>query len=207
MVDSVVAGVDVGGERKGFHIVININAQYHQHFHAKTVKQAVQWLATFQPAVIAIDSPCQFASAGTSRACEIALIRQGIRCFVTPTESRAQGNPFYAWVFHGLALYQALAYPVFQGDDHDKPVCMETFPNALEKLLLQEDAEAIRTLNKKQRRLLVLEKLAYTSAALSNMDFIDAALCAISADYFYQGKFQAFGDAKDGWIVLPNFAA
>src|SRR6202012_2660399 len=78
------------------------------------------------PAVVALDSQRACAPAGaSSRADERELARAvcGIRW--TPERPRLAGNPYYAWVEHGLELYAALeAAGVAPGR------LVETFPTA-----------------------------------------------------------------------------
>jgi predicted RNase H-like nuclease len=38
---------------------------------------------------------------------------------------------------------------------------------------------------------------------LKNIDFIDAALCAVAALYVHSNKFDRYGDAREGFIVIP----
>ena len=43
----------------------------------------------------------------------------------------------------------------------------------------------------------------YDLTLLTNIDFIDAALCAVAAREFRQGRFALFGRKDEGFIVLP----
>jgi predicted RNase H-like nuclease len=53
-------------------------------------------------------------------------------------------------------------------------------------------------------RRLALENQNYKTDLLSNVDFLDAALCAVSAHHFRANNFQAFGNTEEGFIVIPN---
>ncbi|GEM_PF-4127682 len=41
-------------------------------------------------------------------------------------------------------------------------------------------------------------------STLANIDFVDAALCALTAERFLLGKTISFGDQAEGFIVVPN---
>jgi hypothetical protein len=41
---------------------------------------------------------------------------------------------------------------------------------------------------------------------LSNIDLVDAALCALAAQALLAGRFQTYGDAREGFIVVPAWA-
>jgi hypothetical protein len=41
--------------------------------------------------------------------------------------------------------------------------------------------------------------------ALTNIDYVDAALCALSARAVLLGKFDVYGNAFDGVIVTPQW--
>jgi predicted nuclease with RNAse H fold len=200
----IVAGVDVGGERKGFHVVISHDGQYFAHFQERSPALVATKILSFQPQAIAIDSPCKFAHAGKARKSELDLIAYGIQCFTTPTIEQANQSQFYDWVFNGMRLYEAIGYPLFAPNSAQKNICFETFPNAIEKMLIGTEQRQ-QLANKKQLRTLSLQKLGYQTKQLNNIDFIDAALCSISADHFVIQQYLAFGDNQDGFIIIPNF--
>ena len=39
---------------------------------------------------------------------------------------------------------------------------------------------------------------------LKNIDFVDAALCAVAALYLQKKEFDCYGDHKEGFIVVPT---
>jgi len=39
---------------------------------------------------------------------------------------------------------------------------------------------------------------------MSNIDFVDAALCAVAADAFRRGDVKLYGDAEEGYVVVPR---
>ncbi|MFH1737868.1 MAG: DUF429 domain-containing protein, partial [bacterium] len=100
----IVVGIDVGGERRGFHAValsdgnfVGINTD-----HEPAV--IVGWCLYYRAAVVAVDAPCRWSQAGLSREAERLLGRKGIHCFATPTRERALHRDFYKWVFNGEKL-------------------------------------------------------------------------------------------------------
>ncbi len=84
-----VVGIDVGGERKGFHAV----ALQGEHFIDKTTDTdpdvIVAWCLDYNVSVIAADSPCHWSESGSSRLAERELSKLGIWCFSSPTREKA----------------------------------------------------------------------------------------------------------------------
>ena len=46
--------------------------------------------------------------------------------------------------------------------------------------------------------------MGYDHGNLPNIDFVDAALCAVAADEFRKGDYQPHGDRAEGFIVVPK---
>ncbi len=105
------AGVDVGGRRKGFHAAaVDDERLVAGPVRLPTVADAVEWLVTLEPAVVAVDAPRSPAPDGlSSRPCERELARAVCGIRYTPERARLVANPYYAWILHGLELYGALA--------------------------------------------------------------------------------------------------
>ena len=81
------------------------------------------------------------------------------------------------------------------------PVCFETFPHAVACVL------AGRTLSAKQKRFdrrRLLGRAGIVTDSLANIDEVDAALCALTAQHFLAGTFKAYGDDAEGYIVVPS---
>jgi hypothetical protein len=95
-------------------------------------------------------------------------------------------------------------YPLLNGELVKRPVCFETFPHAIVCALA---GKAVPAKPKKIRRLKVLSEQNYDVSVLSNIDFIDAALCALTADEFRKGRIRQFGTREEGILVVPEFAA
>jgi predicted nuclease with RNAse H fold len=121
-----VVGIDVGGERKGFHgCAIEGREVVAGPIRLRTVAEAAEWVAALVPTTVALDGPCEPAATGErSRADEREFARAricGIRW--TPEEAGLDGA-YYAWIVHGLALYKALERAVPAAD------LIEVFPTA-----------------------------------------------------------------------------
>lgn len=102
--------MDVGGQRKRFDIALIDNDRLLALEGGLDVEAVLQAVDRYRPSLIAIDSPRCCAPVGTTaRGCELQLARAvcGIRW--TPDEIKIMGNPYYAWIAEGLALYEALA--------------------------------------------------------------------------------------------------
>jgi predicted nuclease with RNAse H fold len=102
-------GVDVGGRRKGFDAALIDDRQILYLRKQLTSEQVVEFLQVERPVVVAIDSPgCCAPKGQRTRACEHRVNDEICRIRWTPDESRVQGNPYYAWIEHGLELYRSL---------------------------------------------------------------------------------------------------
>jgi predicted nuclease with RNAse H fold len=199
-----VIGIDVGASRKGFHAVALRNGQFEpQHF--TTAAEVEGWCIARVAQAIAIDAPCAWASSGGSRLAERSLAVGGetIQCFKTPTRSAAEGRAFYDWVFNGEALYQSLFphYRLFDGINRSGKVVLETFPHAVVCSLA---ARVIPARPKATTRRRMLREEGYDDSPLANIDFVDAALCAVAAERFLLGRTNSFGNEKEGFIVVPD---
>lgn len=201
-------GIDVGGIKKGFHAVANRDGHYLAQYQSQQADDIAAWALAYQPSVIAIDAPCMFSQSGRSRKAEQDLVKHGIRCFYTPTRMLAKQSHFYDWVFNGELLYQALGWPIFMGNQTETPCLIETFPHGIQLSLCENGTKKISGDSKSVIRKNTLAlKAHYDLSQLSCIDFIDAALCAVSADYFANHQFTAYGCNEDGFIVLPKKAA
>lgn len=198
-------GIDVGGPRKGFHAVaMSVDGKLTiRHF--DKVAAVRDWALELRPTAIAIDAPCNWSSEGRSRQAEreLRIGQEKVSCFSTPTQALAGTRPFYGWVHHGLKLYRALNphFPLYRGSKDQASGIIETFPHGVACAL------AGRRLNAKHKssdRRALLNKLRIRESDLPNIDFVDAALCAVSARSWCEGKFQAFGNPSEGFIVVPR---
>lgn len=196
-------GIDVGGERKGFHAIALNDGE----FLDKTVNlnptAIVDWCLECNASVIAVDAPCRWSKSGSSRLAERELSKQGIWCFSTPTNQRALQRNFYKWMLNGEKLYECLEshlFPRFGGERTDGLMCIETFPHAIMWAMAGHVVPAKSKIKTRREALL---KEGYNISILSNLDFIDAALCAMTADRFQKNKFQSFGNREEGFIIVP----
>lgn len=198
-----VIGIDVGGSGKGFHAV----ALHHGRFEPRHFNEAANlahWCQEQDAQVITIDAPCAWASVGNSRLAErsLAIAGETIQCFKTPTRASAVGRAFYGWVFNGEKLYQTLSphYRLFEGTSQHGKVVLETFPHAVVCSLA---GQVVSARPKSSTRRAMLRQHGYEDQSLANIDFVDAALCALTAERFRLHRTRHFGDAKEGFIVVP----
>ena len=56
---------------------------------------------------------------------------------------------------------------------------------------------------KRETRRAALRKPGYEVSMLSNVAFVDAALCAVTAAAFAQGSYRLFGERSEGFMVVP----
>jgi predicted nuclease with RNAse H fold len=204
----IVAGIDVGGPRKGFHGVALIGGNYLGKFASQDAATMADWCRnTVSATAVGIDAPCRWSATGRMRPAERELARELVSCFATPSREAAQTNPFYNWMRNGAALFAEIEkyYPLLgaQAPAHGERVCFETFPQAIACALAGERVSA-RQKGTIRRELLAQAGVA--TAALTNIDTVDAALCALAAHYFLLNRYRRFGDAATGFIVAPALA-
>lgn len=200
-------GIDVGGPKKGFHVI----ALRHKKFetaHFYSAEDLRDWCLNQKAQVIAIDAPCGWSSSGHSREAErtLRLNRKIIQCFKTPTRNLAQKSAFYSWVFQGEKIYQTLQshFDLYENDSQRSKVMFETFPQGIACCLANKILSASAKATDRPR---LLKNLGFNLNGLSSIDFIDAALCAVSALYFNQNSHQSFGNPQEGFIILPKKAS
>lgn len=202
-----VIGIDVGGQRKGFHAVALTGGEYSGRYATSDVGRLVDWCRGLEGTVIAVDAPCRWSIDGRARPAERQLMEKGIWCFSTPTRQRAIGHPLnhYGWMLQGEALFKALeaSHPLCSElPASGQPCCFETFPHAVTWHLNGGHADAKR---KRSQRRALLTEAGIDLAALTNIDFVDAALCALTAHHLASGgRCIRYGDANTGHIVVPE---
>jgi predicted nuclease with RNAse H fold len=198
-----VVGIDVGGKRKGFHAVALHGGQFVLKRTDLDPTQIVAWSLQQEAKVIAVDAPCRWSLTGSSRRAERCLAIKGIRCFATPMRTRAEARNFYQWMLNGEILYEELAahYTLFDGTRIVGPICIETFPHAIVCAMAERVVSSKR---KAEVRRAALQRRGYDTRNLPNIDFIDAALCAVTAEEFRKGCYQCYGDCDEGYIVVPK---
>jgi predicted nuclease with RNAse H fold len=202
-----VVGIDVGGERKGFHAVAITGGDYSSHIVTKNVKELSHWCReTVRAKVIAVDAPCRWSDDGHSRPAERELMQKGIWCFSTPTHAKASGHRtnYFGWMLRGEELFRTL--------DDDFPICrnlpaagrtysFETFPHAITWHLRGGNADASQ---KRTQRRALLAQAEIDLNELTNIDLVDAALCALTAYRAATGReCMTFGESNTGLIIVP----
>ncbi len=202
--DRPVVGIDVGGKKKGFHAVALRDGIVDTKRSAEPT-EIVEWCLSLEAVVVAVDSPCGWSQSSSSRLAERELARQRIYAFATPTRTHAVDHKkgFYDWVFNGEELYRRLFarhYPLFDGKRSDGLICFETFPHAIVCALA---GRVVPAKPKASGRRKVLCQLGFDVSPLSNIDFIDAALCAVTAERFLKGQTKRYGGREEGFIVVP----
>jgi hypothetical protein len=88
-------------------------------------------------------------------------------------------------------------------NERARPICFETFPHAIACAL---SGAPVSARNKRQVRGALLAKAKICCDSLTNIDFVDAALCALTAEHFAHRRYMHYGDAGEGCIVVPRLA-
>jgi len=211
LVDATV-GIDVGGARKGFHAVALTGAAYAGQLVIADVQELAYWCrSVVRASVIAIDAPCRWSADGCSRPAERQLMAERIPCFSSPSRQRAIEHPtnYYGWMLRAEALYQALvpSHPLLTAlPAGGTRRCFESFPHAitwqLHKALGLPPPQARR---KVQERRALLQRLGLDCRPFTNIDWIDAALCAVAAQQLaIGGECRVDGEPVGGALIVPS---
>lgn len=203
-----VVGIDVGGARKGFHAVAIADGIYFNHLSTKDVDDLVDWSRVKMRArIIAVDAPCRWSKDGRARPAERELMNQKIWCFSTPTRQRALDHPgnHYGWMLQGEAVFRALepTHPICRGlpVSDGRGTSIETFPHAIAWHLSQGQSVASR---KREQRKELLKHAGIDTGRLTNIDLLDAALCALVAYRIATGAACiSYGEPDTGLIIVP----
>jgi predicted nuclease with RNAse H fold len=201
-----VAGIDVGGSKKGAHLVILRGTEVVLACSRKTPEEMVRLCVERDVEAVGIDAPCRWAVEGARRVAETTLARQRISLFSTPTRERAAQSAFYEWMLTGELIYATFCeaeYPLFSAANaRSSRVCFETFPHAITCAML--GMGVARAAEKRVQRRGVLEDADVDTSALKTIDDLDAALCALTAGLLLEAKAVAIGDEPGGYIVVPK---
>src|SRR5262245_38373643 len=105
---------------------------------------------------------------------------------------------------NGAELFAILesTHRLFTGDPEQMALllCFETFPNAIARALAGSPLSAR---NKRTDRRKLLKNAGIDISNLSNIDTVDAALCALTAHYLAHDKFEKYGEVDTGFIIAP----
>ena len=186
-------GIDVGGLKKGFHCVCLKSNEIISFKHDYEPENICRWIHNFNPLIIAIDAPCGWSKSGLSREAERDLSINGkkISCFSTPTREKAKESFFYKWVFNGERLYKALSQINLS--------VIETYPYGIARCFTNNKLKS-----KIELRKTVLDMNNIDYSLLNNIDEIDAALCSLTARFYYEENVVRFGNNHEGYIYLPK---
>lgn len=204
-----VVGIDVGGARKGYHAVAFTGGAYSSHMATKDAQELAHWCrATVQARVITIDAPCCWSQDGRARPAERELMEKRIWCFSTPTRQCALDHPrnHFGWMLRGEELFKAFepTHPLCRKLPlkDEMNYCFETFPHAIAWHLTQGHASAA---SKRKQRQELLRQSGIDTRSLTNIDLVDAALCALAAYRVATGApCAAYGEPDTGLIIVPE---
>jgi predicted nuclease with RNAse H fold len=164
------------------------------------------WCKKIGATIVAVDAPISWSKTGRARPAERELMQEKIWVFATPTEEVAKAHPtnHFGWMLQGAKLYRALekSFARFNGSNaRARAICFETFPHAIACAL--NDAP-LSARNKCKVRRALLATAGVSCDSLTNIDLVDAALCALAAEHFAEGRFEKHGDPAEGFIVVPR---
>jgi len=197
----------VGGARKGFHAVAIKDGKYSSHMVTTDVQRLSGWcIETVNARVISVDAPCRWSIDGRARPAERALMGMGIWCFSTPTRQ----GPWLIREIISVGCSEArrciahLHRRTRWSPDFQCPAegaALKSFPHAITWHMRGGNADASR---KRAQRRALLEAAEIDLTMLTNIDLVDAALCALAA---YRaatgGACVSFGEPGTGLIIVP----
>ncbi len=106
-----VAGIDVGGTRKGFHAVALREERIVATLATSVPGEVVAWCRELHVSAVGVDAPCRWSHTGRARVCERELAGLGMSCFSTPSQIVGEVHPFYRWMVNGAELFRLLPLP------------------------------------------------------------------------------------------------
>jgi predicted nuclease with RNAse H fold len=203
----IVAGIDIGGDKKGCHLVVLRGTEILCCLNSREPERLARACVEFDASVVGVDSPCRWGIPDAGRAAEKQLARERIFSFSTPPRERAQANAsgFYGWMFNGERVYQALAetHPLLPDAHYSGGrVSFETFPHAITCAMLGIGVASAK--RKRHQRRQLLEEAGVATSSLKSIDAVDAALCALTGTFLLKGKTAAYGDGAGGYILVPD---
>ena len=77
----------------------------------------------------------------------------------------------------------------------------ETFPQAVACALA---GKVVSAKQKSTVRRALLREAGFDTTPFTNIDTIDAALCALTAQFLLKNTFKSYGEAVEGFIVAPK---
>ena len=202
-----VAGIDVGGDRKGCNLVVLRGTDVVASIAGAAPEDMLAHCLAHDVMAVGIDAPCVWRSAATARQAEREMARAGISAFSTPSRAVALASTsgFYGWMFNGERVYRSLlgdypllATPAYTGGR----ISFETFPHAITSRILGRAIASARLKGVQRRQ--ILAAAGIDTSALASIDAVDAALCAFAARHLVAGTSHAFGAAADGYIHVPQ---
>lgn len=213
--EPIVAGIDVGGARKGFHVAILQGKVVRASIKEGDPQRILQCLRDEKVTAVGIDSPCKWALPGNkSRLAERQMRKERIWSFSTPNKSKVEAHTkwFYEWMKNGWCLYEVLAaeYPLLEFADGTFPekFAFETFPHAITCAFLGVKNTSAE--QKREQRGELLGKIGIElKKGSTSIDDMDAALCAVTALHLLDGpeEFKSYGDRAEGYIFVPQRSA
>jgi predicted nuclease with RNAse H fold len=181
------AGIDVGGARKGFEVVvIGTDGLVAGPRRLPSSESVVSFLWDHEPSLVAVDSPrCGARDGERSRACERRLAKEVCGIRYTPDQATLEsGNAYYEWIVRGLELYRALERSGWN--------VIECFPTASWTRWLGAKG------NGRSRAAWTRAGLATLGLAgipsRTNQDARDAIAAAVTARLHDDGKTETFGE-------------
>jgi predicted nuclease with RNAse H fold len=200
----IVVGVDVGGPKKGFHVVALREGHIFDTCVTLDAGEVVAWCRRLDASTVGIDAPCCWSYTGRARPCERALAAERVHAYATPSQSIGESHKFYRWMRNGAELFRLMTpyYRLFNGRmSESSPVCFETFPHAVACALAGRIVSAKHKCSDRRR---LLREAGLSIDSLTNIDMVDAALCALTAQHLLNGTVKTYGEAAGGFIVVPK---
>ncbi len=200
----IVAGIDVGGKKKGFHVVVLRGPTILGVKVTSDPREVVRWCSELGVTIVAVDAPCGWTRGveRKSREAEAMLAQLGYSAHATPTRERALQSSFYEWMLNGEQLYQALGadYPLFRGEYPTPRFCFETYPYLA---TCGYAGKRLKADDKNSDRRDIVRGAGLDDQAMRNIDYVDAAICALVACSVSIDYCIAFGSAEEGFILSP----
>lgn len=194
--EGFVCGIDVGGEKKGFHLCILGKDTVELFAHARQPQELISLLEIHlahrnrKLKCIAVDGPARsFRARNSIRESEAELARRGYRVLYTPAKRPNSQH----WMINSETIHRSMAM------HFPDSILLETYPSAISDRLFGLEASLPLALFQERRK-----RKFYG-------DYIDAYLCALTARKYLENEAEILEDGPadrkhQSPFALPEFS-
>ena len=196
-----VAGIDVGGERKGFHLVVLRDNQIVCSTRSLSPEIIAERCVELGVVAVGVDAPCQWGQAGQGAWPRSNFRRKGFFASQHRLGRWQLGTTSMAGCSMASVCTTPYQQPTYCSREYARPkekfICSPAPSRCgLDGCGVARKAKAASALPRQQHQI--------DLRLLRSIDAIDAGLCALTAGYVLAGKAYQYGDKAGGYLLVPN---